>query len=231
MMSIQEKLNAVKNCVLLTCPYCGNDVTFKFSEPHVINLTELRYGACSTCKKVVIQVREFIVNTSKRFDGKLLIDKQFGAWVIIWPQQKVICSDVRIPEEIRKDLNDAASVVDISPDAAMSLVRCTVEWILEKHMGFKDGNLETKIKTAKAANALPVNLLVGLDPIRTFGKFATHSIDDCSSGERIIVTKEQVLFAIEKAKQIAVYWFITRVEDESMAKAAMQMHQARKQIK
>ena len=57
-----------------------------------------------------------------------------GSGEMVWPKERVICSDVRIPQEIREDLNRASQYVDISPDAAAGLVRRSLERLLRKYL-------------------------------------------------------------------------------------------------
>jgi len=214
MNSIADRFQKMIRQEKITCPYCCIFVLLDFSEPTVIDLIEIRKSKCPSCNQVIIEQRQIISDLKKRPLAGYKIETNFGNWSIIFPREKYIVNDNNIPEEIKKDLNKAYSIVDISPDAAATFVRRALQRCLTKYMNMNSNkNLKEQINAAK--EKLHPEIFKNLNASRLYGNRGTHP-DNNEFEEMIEVNLEEALFSINAVKATVEYWFITRPDQEKM---------------
>jgi len=212
-MSLNSKLREMKNIERLNCPYCTVLALFDFSLPKAVSNIEIREAECQGCGGIIVQIRSvsFELSAKSPFGG-FKSTKNAGAWEIVWPRERVLCSDVRIPEEIRVDLNKAWTIVDNSADAAAGLTRSSLERLLRKHLNLKGRDLSTLITASK--EILHPRVFAVLDAVRQTGNFGAHLKEDAETQEIFYVEKEEVIIALQAVLNLALEWFVHRTEAE-----------------
>jgi len=212
-MSLNNVIREMKNIEQLTCPYCSVVALFSFSLPKAVSKIEIREASCQGCGEVVVQIR--------KVDYELIPKSPFGGykttkncenWQISWPREQVVCIHDRIPEEIKKDLNKAFTIIDISPDAAAGLTRRALERILRKYVNLKGKDLDSLITASK--EVLHPRVFVVLDAVRKTGNFGAHLKEDAHTEELFFVEKEEALLATKAVVDLALEWFVHRTESE-----------------
>src|SRR5271154_262835 len=98
------------------CPSCNIHTTFSSSIIDIGSNTELRSAKCSNCKQIIVDIRTYQnIQLAPRFSGRggprLELERQETNWIMIYPTKIIICSDERIPKELRAILNEAASTI------------------------------------------------------------------------------------------------------------------------
>lgn len=132
-----------------------------------------------------------------------------------------------IPEQIRKDYEEAYSIVSLSPKASATLSRRCLQGMIHDFWDIKEKNLNAEITSLKPL--ISTSLWKAIDGIRTIGNIGAHMekdinvIVDIDSGEA-----EKLLKLIE---HLIKEWYINRhdvevlleevnaISDEKKAKA------------
>ncbi len=156
------------------------------------------------------------------------MEKKYSEWEIIFPRKKAICLDAKIPLEIKNDLNNANSIIDISPDAAANLARRALERMLRKYLDLKGKDLEELIMNS--APLLPKTIFKILDGVRGFGNFGAHLKEDFASGELLLVEKEPAVFVIGAVRKVVEFWFVEKSGEDEMLNHLAKMKERSKRI-
>ncbi len=208
-MNIAEMIADAKNKDLLACPYCSVYSLFTFNEPRRIARTDIREAVCPCCGGAVVQLRNLNPTLTPKPLGGYESKENPEKWAVVWPRQRLICSDQKIPMEIRNDMNNAYSIVDISPDAAAGLVRRALERILKKYLSLNGKDLEELIKASK--DKVHPRIFELLDSVRGYGNFGAHLKEDAVCGETLEVQDEEASFILNAVKEL--------IDDEFVNKA------------
>lgn len=212
-MNLDSTLREMKNIEQLNCPHCTVLALFNFSMPKAASNIEIREAQCQGCGGVIVQIRNVSYELAPKSPfGGLKSTKNSQAWEIVWPRERVICSDVRIPGEIKEDLNKACTIVDISADAAAGLTRRALERLLRKYLNLKGKDLDTLITGSK--EILHPRIFAVLDAVRKTGNFGAHLKEDAQTQEIFYVEQEEALMALKAVLSLAVEWFVHRTEAE-----------------
>lgn len=140
---------------VFNCPYCG--IYSKFvpstivSSIHVKVARQMHYSICPMCFEMLIWR-----------DATLVIPISSGAPL---PNQDM-------PDDIRKDYEEARSVVGISPRSAAALLRLCIQKLL-KHLGMGGTNINADIGRL-VSEGLPVSIQQALDTLRVIGNESVH---------------------------------------------------------
>lgn len=120
--------------------------------PHfVASDFEIRYSLCEHCQKICIWY----------------FDK------MVYPNRgNAPMPNPDIPEKIKKDYEEAASIYTQSPRGASALLRLAIQKLCIE-LGGKGNNINDDIKTL-VANGLPVKIQQSLDIVRVIGNNAVH---------------------------------------------------------
>jgi hypothetical protein len=212
-MSIASTIREMKNIEQLNCPHCTVLALFNFSTPKAASTVEIREAQCQGCGGVIVQIRNVSYELIPKSPfGGFKSAKNAQDWEMVWPKERVICRDVRIPQEIREDLNRACTIVDISPDAAAGLIRRSLERLLRKYLTLSGRDLDTLITNSK--EMLHPRVFAVLDAVRKTGNFGAHLKEDAQTQEIFYVEKEEAQMALKAVLDLAIEWFIHRTEAE-----------------
>lgn len=201
-MSLSSKINEIKNTQQMNCPHCTVMALFSFSSPKEIRNIEIRDAFCQGCGEVIVQIRKVNCELIPRGPlGGLTNLKSHEKWQMTWPKEQVVCIDARIPVEIRKDLNSANTLIDISPDAAAGLSRRALERILRKYLKLKGRDLDTLIGASK--ELLHPRIFGILDAVRKAGNFGAHLKEDVDTEELFFVENDEARLAVRAVVDLA----------------------------
>lgn len=210
-MSLISKINEMKNTEQMNCPHCAVKALFNFSLPKETRNIEIRDAFCQGCGEVIVQIRKVNSELIPRGPlGGLTNSKSYEKWQMAWPKEQVICIDARIPIEIRKDLNSANTLIDISPDAAAGLARRALERILKKYLKLKGRDLDALITASE--ELLHPRIFGILDAVRKAGNFGAHLKEDADTEELFFVENEEARLAVKAVVDVALDWFVENVK-------------------
>lgn len=227
--SLIDKLRRVGNVKNMKCPYCLINAHFNFVDPRSISSSELRESMCPNCNGVVVEIRQFSLELKPRPPGGQKIEKKHSDWKMIFPRLKPVCTDERVPVEIRNDLNSANSIVDITADAAAGLARRALERTLRKYLGLKGSDLEELIKASE--KLLHPRVFELLDGVRGFGNFGAHLKEDPKTSEPILVEMNQAVFTIQAVTELLDDWFVRQAENNEMLQQLGKMKEKSKKAR
>ena len=209
----------------LNCPYCCIYALFDFCELRKKGSIEIRDAMCPHCNKTIVEVREVSYTSKSKLLGGIERLKNYGEWTSVWPNIKVLCNDEKIPIEVRDDLNNANSIVDISPDAAAGLVRRALEQVLKKYLKLSGKRLIDLISSSESL--LHPKSFRLLDSLREYGNFGTHLKEDVVDREFLLVTKDEAVFSINVLKGFIEEEFVHKSKVDEMLQQLEQKKQRR----
>lgn len=100
-----------------------------------------------------------------------------------------------VPAELLADYVEAASVLDLSPQASAALARRCLQAVLVNHVGATGGTLDKQIDSVKGR--LPQWVAAPLHALRQIGNFAAHPIKDKNTGEIIPVESGEAEWTLD----------------------------------
>ena len=139
------------------CPHCGiaaqqlwDGARFDYRESKF----EVHISECTECEGQCLWV-----------DQKMLIPTSGGT----------MRPSADMPDNVKADYNEAASVMQASPRAAAALLRLALEKLCDhEKVGAKGGSLQAKIDYLEKEKNLSVELVQAMDAVRVIGNEAVH---------------------------------------------------------
>jgi len=123
----------------------------------------------------------------------------------IWPRGSRPAPE-GVPAGMAQDFREAASVLEISPQAAAALARRTLQQVLKDHLGATGGNLEKQIDSV--ASNLPSQVAESLHALRHLGNFAAHPTKDQSTGEIVQVEPGEAEWTLDTLEALFDHVFV-----------------------
>lgn len=195
-----------------TCPYCQIPYpegwqSFKTLSDGSHSLY-LMFTRCPYCSRCAIRLAGTEPETLQSFDS------------IIYPRRTgrpPIPADV--PEEFQKDYNEACFTLWDSPNASAALSRRALQHLLRAHVGAPRGDLYQEIDFAlRNIDGLPKFLRVGLDAIRTVGKYGAHPSKSKVTGEIVDVEPGEAVLMLEILEGLFTYlWETVPMQEAKIA--------------
>lgn len=215
MQSLSERILQFRNDFEMSkrmlCPYCTLEVNLKFTmiNRDVQNHVILRQAKCPDCFRLIIECGEqkkSFKDTPTERGVKLEIIENPIEFKIVFPFERKICIDERIPKDLRDGLNEAYSIIELSFRGAAAITRATLETFLVKHINvnIEKKNLHEKIE---AVDWTKYGQPEVCHAIRMCGNYGLHVEKDA------VVTQKEAVFAILKLKELFELHFIKLSED------------------
>lgn len=198
------------------CPFCGEimsihdetrttwNMNFRSSNyANIYNLPHLRISIyrCPNdeCQKESVfaeGINGYIENSS----------------VDIYPQSDFVVFPEYVPLAIRKDYEEACSIVSRSPKAAATLARRCLQGMIHDFWGIHGKNLNAEITQLK--DHVPASLWKAIDAIRNIGNIGAHMEHDV---DRIIeVEPDEANKLIRLIEHLIEKWYIDRHDAEEL---------------
>lgn len=147
------------------CPFCG-----AFSHMRWVGWndggTHLAKARCAYCKKESVWF--VIVDEDVPFGDPVRIG------TMIYPDSRVVqFPENDMPDDVKRDYEEAASIFKRSPRAAAALLRLALQRLC-KHLGGEGKNINDDIRSLAANNVIPVTIVRVADTVRITGNNAVH---------------------------------------------------------
>jgi hypothetical protein len=149
------------------CPICGTYAHMEWSSLFSNNMRTLYHEAlCSCCKNPSLwRVTKY---------SKIKHDRQDIEAELIYPDNGVTAlPEQDMPDDVKKDYDEAARIFSKSPRGAAALLRLGLQKLC-KHLGQKGENINTDIRALAAQNTLPPLVVKVADTVRITGNNAVH---------------------------------------------------------
>ncbi|WP_207655824.1 DUF4145 domain-containing protein [Vallitalea okinawensis] len=203
----------------MNCPHCKKDIHLVKTENccHEIK-SQVGYnsgvgcgtasGVCPACNKLIV----FYV------EGRLMLDDEFCDYYmqepydteqIIYPDN---VSNVTLPDEVppeyKKDFDEAAKVLLLSPKASAALSRRCLQNFLHNHLKIKKRSLASEIEEFICLNNIPSYIAEAVDAVRNIGNFAAHPLKDTNTGEIVDVESGEAEWLLEVLQTLFDFYFV-----------------------
>ncbi len=150
------------------CPICGAYAKFEWYYTQVVairtkntkDINNMEFGICAHCNSYTIwvdirhNVRERDYRMIFPFSGNIPVPND------------------DLPDDIKLDYKEAASVVNLSPRGSVALLRLALQKLC-KHLGEKGENINNDIKSLVSKGLSPT-IQKALDSVRVTGNSAVH---------------------------------------------------------
>lgn len=117
-----------------------------------------------------------------------------------------------IPAQIRKDYEEACSIVDLSPNASATLARRCLQGMIRDFWGITKGTLYDEISAIKDKVTKPQ--WAAIDALRKIGNIGAHMEKDTSLILDIEPNEAKQLLAL--IESLMGKWYITRHDEEQL---------------
>lgn len=113
-----------------------------------------------------------------------------------------------VPASFAQDYREAASIIDLSPQASAALSRRLLQTLLRGPGEVHGGDLNQEIKSA-VANGMPGYLARDLHYVRQVGNFAAHPIKDKQTGLILPVEPAEAEHLLDVIELLFDFYFVT----------------------
>lgn len=198
----------------MKCPYCTKIIHFepwredawKYDAPKGKSTGfDVSSGFCPSCKKLIVLVRNGIYLEDGRIERLETIHDE----VIVYPKHansREIPSEV--PEQYRKDFNEAEIILPLSPKASAAIGRRLLQRILREEYKLGPSNLAKEIEKFIHLPNVPSHLTQAVDVIRSVGNFAAHPLKDTNTGEIVNVEAGEADWILDVLESLFDFTFV-----------------------
>ncbi len=198
----------------MICPHCSTvvKINWNLTQPQLFDEenekgTEIFYGDCPNCVKLVIGLREVRVP----FGNGIFEDfvKQTVYWSkIIYPRTDSFQNSDDIPELYLEDYEEAIKVLSASPKSSAALTRRLLQNILREEFQISKNSLAEEIEIFINKPGIPSHLTDAVDAVRNIGNIAAHPSKDKTTGVIVPVESGEAEWLIEVIEQLFDFVFI-----------------------
>lgn len=214
-----------------TCPHCERDVTISGANhsegTHVLEypnatgqhafVSEFIVCPNRQCRKYTLRVAMFGTAVN-RFHERVPDGKAFMSWRLVpWGASRNFPNYV--PQAVREDYKEACAIVELSPKAAATLARRTVQGIVRDYWKIVKATLFPELKelATHVGRDITQETWDSIDVVRSVGNIGAHMEQDIN----IIVDVDP-----EEAR-LLIQLIETLVADTYVARRARQQHHAK----
>jgi hypothetical protein len=193
----------------MKCPHCLISFHSSPRHKHLQADRSLSWGIiheiCPACREIIIWTASKPIE--KPYDQEVHY-YQSDNLVLVHPLSRSRPAPSEVPPEIKRDFEESALIIDLSPKASAALSRRCLQAILERDAGVKHGNLNNEIDELLAKKILPSHIAVNLDAVRIIGNFSAHPIKSTSSGEIVDVEPDEAEWNLEVIESLFDYYYV-----------------------
>lgn len=197
-----------------TCPYCGHIQAF--SSRHAVNhsgFTDSYGRTIEKCKYASYVIHSFIC--ANKNCGRISVtalnaktQEQFD----ILPQVTMKHYPDYIPEQIRKDYEEANLILERSPKSAATLLRRCMQGMIHDYWGINGKNLNAEVTQLKES-INPIQWQA-IDGLRKIGNIGAHMEKDVNL--IIDIEADEAVKLLHLIEMLIEKWYITRHEEEEL---------------
>jgi hypothetical protein len=124
-----------------------------------------------------------------------------------------------VPDPYRSDFNQAAAVIDISPQASAALSRRCLQQLLRDKAKATSWNLGDQIDEVVEAGRLPAGFAEDLDMVKSIGEFAAHPQKSEHTGEIMPVEPGEAAWSLDTLERLFELYFVLPARRDAARKA------------
>lgn len=197
------------NPLSMVCPHCKRGIFPDFQSKTYRSPTqpqdgvEVAHGFCPACKEVIVVLRR---GDYRWFEEHAELANRNDE-TILFPQFPNRQTNPAIPQNYRRDFNEASAVICISPKASAALSRRLLQRLLREHYNIKPSNLDLEIQDFMKGQ-VPQYLVDAMDAIRVVGNFAAHPMEYKHTREIVDVDPDEAEFLVEVLDNLLEWSFV-----------------------
>jgi hypothetical protein len=198
------------------CPHCLTVVRFEPAEGRIVSsqvksitgrivgaseALEILCSHCPDCGRLIFSVCKVILNEAPRGENY----PQLGEQILLWPLHRSrVPPPPSVPNHIRDDYNEAATILSLSPKASAALSRRCLQAIL-RAQGYNQKDLSKQIDAVLPT--LPGYIAKDVDAIRQVGNLAAHPMKSQISGEIVDVEPHEAEWNLDVLDQLFDFFY------------------------
>jgi len=167
------------------------------------------------CREIVIRVHKTGIRITGGQEPVGVVTS-----LVVWPPggaaRRVV--DPIVPPPMRDDLNEAASILDLSPRMSAVLARSILADLLAEFAGHKEFGLETQIDSFNKNTSHPRALRENLHRFRETANLGAHTTTS-DQGAVIRVEREEAEWTLDLVARLFDYLIVTPASDKKMRDA------------
>jgi hypothetical protein len=212
----------------MICPYCNVGIRFTISHSspvYIENHAEINQfgydisnGFCPECNKLIVLMRHGRYWTQNFDDETSRELTEIFDEKIIYPKYSLKYVEPEVPENIKHEFQEAASVLQISPRASAAMSRRLLQTILREKFSIKKVSLGAEIKEFLSLPDIPSFLAEEIDAIRNVGNFAAHPIKNTQTGEIVDVEPGEAEWLIDVLIALFDFAYVQPIRREKRIK-------------
>ena len=169
----------------------------------------IAYVACPNCAKLMVKIIEGKIDEQAEDflqddDEEYIITNEF----YIYPHENNSEYSEDIPAKYQEDLQEAESVLSLSPKASAALTRRLLQKILSEELKINNSNLSKQIDVFLEDEKIPSHISKSVDAIRNIGNFSANPLKETNTGAIVEVEPGEAEWSVEVIKSLFDYIFV-----------------------
>jgi len=125
-----------------------------------------------------------------------------------WPTSGSRPCPPHVPPDLKKDFDEAVSILTLSPQGSAALTRRCLQQVLRDYGHTKAHDLFEQIQEILDANLLPASLAEQLNAVRVIGNFAAHPLKSQNTGLILPVEEHEAEWNLDVLESVFDHYFV-----------------------
>ena len=205
------------------CPFCGHSQAYATNTPYALNVSIIAnspYSNSAPSPLIPLEYREssfqfYTLQCANRKCKKIAVvalNNIMGKQVDILPQVTMKRYPDYIPEQIRRDYEEASMILEASPKAAATLLRRCLQGMIRDFWKVKKGRLVDEVDALKD-KVTPVQWNA-IDGLRKIGNIGAHMERDVNL--IIDIDTDEAKKLLKLIELLFDKWYIARHDEEAL---------------
>ena len=198
----------------MKCPHCNVTVHLQLRTTHLIdavgeNKQPLRWNTfsecCPSCGQAVVYLSERALMSDARGNH---YESGPAKSHLSWPMSGSRPCLPHVPADLKKDFDEAVSILSLSPQGSAALTRRSLQQVLRDFGHTKAKDLFDQIQEVVDTNLLPASLSDQLNAVRVIGNFAAHPLKSQNTGLILPVEDHEAEWNLDVLESVFDHYFV-----------------------
>lgn len=196
------------------CPFCGHVQAFYSSHDSIQNGRDRNHITVSQeNEESSFTIHTFYCNNNQCKQASVTaINRTTKQQIDILPRSVIKQWPTYIPEQIRKDYEEACLIVELSPKASATLLRRCLQGMIHDYWDIHEKNLNAEI-TALKGKVTPTQWKA-LDGLRKIGNIGAHMESDVNL--IIDIDSDETKSLLKLIELLMEKWYVARHDEEEL---------------
>ena len=177
---------------------------------------DFMYCGNSACRAVVVRMH----HSTASWMGLPMPQLQTQSWVV-WPKFGAARPvDPLVPVDYRRDYEEAAAILDLSPRMSAVLSRRILADLLERYAGQSAYRLSVRIDEFIKDTTQPIQIRENMHAVRTAADLGAHTKrEKDDQAELVETTRDEAEWALSIIDRLFDWFIVSRAKDAAMREA------------